>query len=55
MADDPNATQPPARQPNTLRTWIPRIVAAVRAFAASHPDWMIVLVIIAFAAGAILL
>ena len=52
---DPEATQPPVRQPNTFRTWIPRIVSAVRAFAAAHPDWMIVLVVAAFIGGAVLL
>lgn len=48
MSDD--ATLPP-RRPNTPRVWI----AAVRAFAAAHPDWMIVLVFAVFVAGAVLL
>ncbi len=43
-------TLPPVKQPNTPRVWIGKL----RAFSASHPAVMIVLVAAAFVAGLLL-
>ncbi len=46
MADDPETTLPP-HQPNTLRTWLPRIWAAAVAQVQAHPDWALGLFLVA--------
>ena len=50
---DPEVTQPP-HQPNTFRTWLPRIWNGATALIAAYPDRALILFLIAFGVAVIL-
>jgi hypothetical protein len=52
MTDE--TTQPPVRQPNTFRTWLPRIWKGTVGAIQASPDRALIVFLILFAAAAIL-